>query len=78
MVAGNYIGPKQRPIIEALKQGAYLTMRYGKWTLCERGKNSAANRERCMGLYVRGFIMADGETEFNEAIYRLTEKGKRA
>lgn len=67
------IGPKQRPIIEALKAGGVL------WML--RTVVSSLypqNRERCMGLYVRGFIMHDGEVAHGWAIYRITEKGRKA
>jgi hypothetical protein len=71
------IGPKQRAIIDALKAGGELRMRYGEWSLYEAdGKWSDVNRERCMGLYVQGYIMHTGETPGGRAVYGLTEKGK--
>jgi hypothetical protein len=75
----NRIGPKQRLITDALKAGGELRMLYGEWSLYEAsGVWRGVSRERCMGLYVRGFIMHDGETPGGRAIYRLTEKGKQA
>ena len=76
MRMNSYIGPKQRPIIEALKRGGLLWMRNGKWMLRSFVSIRSQNRERCMGLYLRGFVMHD--TVDGWAIYRLTEKGKRA
>jgi hypothetical protein len=75
------IGTKQRPIIDALKAGGVLLNEYGTWSLREKsGPWYTVNRERCMGLYVRGFIMADGvdEARVIRVRYVLTEKGKRA
>lgn len=72
------VGPKQRPIIEAMKAGAVLLNEHGTWSLRDKSDRwYVVNRERCMGLYVRGFIMADGEFA-GHARYVLTEKGKRA
>jgi hypothetical protein len=72
-----YIGPKQRPIIDALKAGGELRMRDGRWRLWDKGVSSSMPRDSCMGLYTRGFIMFVGHTASNKAIYRVTEKGKR-
>lgn len=70
-------GKRQREIIEALKSGAELVQRDGRWRL-ENGMSYFVDKERCMGLYVRGFIMADGMASNGGFLYKLTEKGKRA
>jgi hypothetical protein len=74
----DYIGPKQRPIIEAMKDDGWLQNHEGRWSLF-RGTVwwRSENRERCMALYVRGFIMADGY-QGSGIRYVLTEKGKAA
>lgn len=70
----NHIGPKQRPIIEDLKRGYILYQEDGRWYFNYGIRY--LNRERCMGLYTRGFIMADG-TEDTRTRYVLTDKGRR-
>ena len=42
------IGPKQRPIIEALKRGAELRQSNGAWTL----DGEPVNHERCLRLFM--------------------------
>lgn len=75
----NYIGPKQREIIAVLKQGAELVQDLGRWRIRhDMGKSYFVNRERCVGLYVRGFLMSDGLASSGGFLYRLTEKGKRS
>lgn len=70
------IGPKQRELIAALQGGAELLQRNGQWRVRhDRGMSYIVNRERCMALYVRGFLMADGETD-GATRYTLTTKGR--
>lgn len=72
----NYIGPKQRPIIEALKGGGKLYQAAGWWYFSSGDVIQFQSRRRCFALYIRGFLMAEQEGMLTR--YSLTEKGKQA
>lgn len=75
----DYIGPIQQAIVWTLRRGTMLYQEQGRWyTTDAAGLNRRyLNRERCMGLYTRGFLMSVGMEE-TRVRYVLTEKGKRA
>lgn len=74
---GEYIGPRQAALLVAMKRGQRLYQEDGRWYLIG-GANVKRyqNRERCMGLFVRGFIT--GSMEETRTRYTLTVKGEFA
>lgn len=73
-----YIGPRQQAILDAMDGGAELWQRpgtngYSRFDL----DGKAANREACMALFLRGYMMI---VEERGRDYRLvlTDKGRRA
>lgn len=76
-MSNNFIGPKQRTIIEALKAGGELVQNQGQWRMRhDMGKSYFLDKRPCMALYTRGFLMCDGQASNGGFIYQLTEKGK--
>jgi hypothetical protein len=76
----DYIGPKQQALVWSLRRGALLRQENGRWyTTDAAGLNRRYhNRERCMGLYLRGFLMATNSTPDRHWHYVLTDKGRNA
>jgi hypothetical protein len=75
--SGHTIGRRQRAILAALKRGATLK-RDAAWRYIvtePNGRTWPAPRESCLGLHLRGYLMADKDGE--TTVYTLTEKGKR-
>ncbi len=73
-----YIGPRQQAILDAMDGGAELWQRpgsngYSRFDL----DGKAANREACMALFLRGYMMiTDSKSE--DFLLVLTDKGRRA
>lgn len=70
------LGRHQKVIIEAMRAGAMLWNYEGRWFL----NDDVVNRERCMGLYVYGYIMGGNAEDLPDRRWRqrytLTEQGK--
>jgi hypothetical protein len=67
------IGPKQRAILRAVADGQELWKLDRRWKLDEK----TVNRERCMTLFMRGYIMMTSEW-INGYRFVLTDKGRAA
>lgn len=71
----DYIGHKQRELLDALRSGAALYQEKGWWYFDGRDVQFQSRR-RCMALYTRGFLMA--EQDGTRTRYVLTDLGRRA
>lgn len=71
----DYVGPKQRAILDALRFGVTLYQDRGLWYFSSGSEVLFQDAHRCLALYVRGFLMA--EQDGGRIRYRLTEKGKQ-
>lgn len=81
------LGPEQINLLRCVRRlNVALYQEQGRWYhLCgDCGRRTYHNRERCMSLYLRGFLMTGGTEEGaafaggSRTAYHLTEKGKAA
>lgn len=72
------IGPNQKAVLRAIRDGAELWWQFPQWRL----NGVIVNRDRCSALHLRGFLM--GTTvemlpgEDRRQRFELTDKGKAA
>jgi len=76
------LGPHQRALAQQMMDGARLYRIDAGFYLEHRGKRTKVNRERVMGMYVRGLLSIDRTDELSDGSsrdrYVLTEVGERA
>ncbi len=75
-------GPHRRALAQAIHDGARLYRVAAGWYTEHQGRRTKQDRERCMGMVVRGLLMIDGTDALSNGEsrdrYVLSEACKRA